>query len=115
MVEYLNEQGYDATLFLGKSEEVFEDVRYLVRSKSIDFLHIDGGHDYHTVKFDFDHYAQLVGMDGLALLHDVNNKQCTVPVFWNELMSRYGDAAFSSGDNWPGMGAVELGRGSSLL
>ena len=115
MIEYLKEQGYNAKLFLGNSEHLFEKVRDFVKSETIDFLHIDGGHDYYTVKFDFDHYTQLVGTGGLVLLHDVNNPQCTVPGFWGELRRKYGDAAFSSGDNWPGMGAVELGRGSSLL
>jgi len=52
-----------------------------------DMLLIDGDHSYDGVKKDYEMYAPLVKKGGFLLLHDVCNKNCGVPQFWNELSS----------------------------
>ena len=111
MIEFLGERGYDAHLCLGRSDDQLDEVRKLARAKTIDILHVDGGHDYETVKHDFEHYGPMIRAGGAAFLHDVNNDKCTVPKFWRELgEARKGERMhmFGQPDNWPGMGVVEL-------
>jgi hypothetical protein len=50
----------------------------------IDFLFIDGGHEYATVRADFFNYGPLVREGGLIALHDVQ-RIADVARFWNEL------------------------------
>ena len=50
-----------------------------------DLLLIDGSHTYEDVKKDYEMYSKLVKKGGFILLHDVINKNCGVPQFWNEL------------------------------
>jgi len=57
-----------------------------VRS-SIDFLMIDGNHDYEHVRRDFLNYGPLVGLGGVIVLHDIVNPLpgCEVYKFWPEV------------------------------
>lgn len=54
----------------------------------LDFLFIDGGHDYETVKSDYENYAPLVRPGGLIAFHDI---QCIPDVkrFWNEVRGEH--------------------------
>ncbi len=52
---------------------------------SVDFLFIDGGHDYETVRQDFFNYGSLVTSGGLIVLHDIVHKEYGVHKFWAEL------------------------------
>lgn len=38
----------------------------------IDFLFIDGSHEYEQAKWDFEHYAPLVRPGGIIAIHDIN-------------------------------------------
>ncbi|HEY4990221.1 MAG TPA: class I SAM-dependent methyltransferase [Opitutaceae bacterium] len=62
--------------------ETFARVRGLV--PSVDFLFIDGGHDYATVRSDAIRYSSLVRPGGLVALHDVQGIP-DVARFWNEV------------------------------
>lgn len=57
--------------------------------QGIDFVFIDGGHDYETVKADFENYAKMVKPGGIAALHDIlvsdEHPDYGVPRFYNEL------------------------------
>ena len=37
----------------------------------VDFLFIDGGHDYKTVKADWENYSPLVRLGGIVAFHDI--------------------------------------------
>lgn len=50
----------------------------------LDFLFIDGGHDYKTVKSDYDNYSKFVKPGGIIVLHDIMGLE-EVRKFWNEL------------------------------
>lgn len=51
----------------------------------IDILHIDGAHDYASVKHDFDTWKGLVRMGGVILLHDTRSFPNDVGRFFSEL------------------------------
>lgn len=55
----------------------------------VDFLFIDGAHDYAGVKADFLTYKELVRDGGLIAFHDIcvhpPEAKCDVDKFWNEL------------------------------
>jgi len=41
-------------------------------NKQIDILHIDGFHDYHLVKSDFDNWVPHLKLDGIIVFHDLS-------------------------------------------
>lgn len=67
----------------------------------LDFLFIDGAHDYEAVASDFDLYRPLVRSGGLIAFHDIcpdlwhrqgirsTNDSGQVPHFWNEIKVGY--------------------------
>ena len=83
-----------------------------VKEKNVqvyDILFIDGDHSYKGVKQDFEMYSPLVKEGGLILMHDVCNKNCGVPKFWEEIKYpkirfEYGKAA---SDVIPGFGIIQ--------
>jgi len=56
-----------------------------VKDKEYDLLLIDGDHTYEGVKLDYKMYSPLVKEGGYIFFHDVINKDCGVPKFWEEL------------------------------
>jgi hypothetical protein len=62
--------------------ETIANVRNVV--SQLDFLFIDGGHDYATVRADFFNYTPLVRPGGLIALHDIQGI-ADVARFWNEI------------------------------
>jgi len=64
-----------------------QDVRVILNGQMIDLLHIDGAHDYNSVKTDYEMYAPLVRKGGLIVFHDVNSRHAAEKVYqlWDEL------------------------------
>lgn len=71
-----------------------DKVRDVLGGKKIDFLFIDGGHLYESVRMDYEMYSPLVRMGGWIGFHDINiadykfkNPCAVVDVnrYWNEL------------------------------
>ena len=55
-----------------------------------DLIFIDGGHDYNTVKKDFDNYKTLINSSGIIVFHDIkSNLDLGVPKFWDEIKRKY--------------------------
>jgi len=52
----------------------------------IDLVHIDGGHDYETVKKDAENYIPLGKM---IVFHDIANRDYGVKKVWHELRRKY--------------------------
>lgn len=75
----------DIQLVTGFSQapETIEKVKLALGDEPIDFLFIDGGHDYEVVKADFDNYHGLVRPGGIIGFHDVNHPP--VKKLWNEI------------------------------
>ncbi len=51
---------------------------------NVDFLFIDGGHDYNTVKSDYENYSKFVRPEGMIVFHDVIGLE-EVSKYWNEV------------------------------
>lgn len=69
-----------------KDPRVFEDVVDWI-DDPLDFLFIDGGHDYETVKSDFDKFSALVAPGGIVGFHDVSpirGGADDAHVFWSQ-------------------------------
>lgn len=71
--------------------ETKEQIRRILDGELLDFLFIDGDHEYKGVKLDFDMYREFVRPSGLIGFHDIRNTEhhrlnsCFVHEFWKEL------------------------------
>lgn len=54
-------------------------------SKPIDILHIDGAHDYDSIKGDYTNWMPLTNYSGLILFHDTLSFPNTVGKVYNEI------------------------------
>ncbi len=75
----------DIQLITGFSQapETVEQVKQAVGDEPLDFLFIDGSHEYEDVKADFDNYHGLVRPGGVIGFHDVNHPP--VKRLWDEI------------------------------
>ncbi|NEU10431.1 class I SAM-dependent methyltransferase [Flavihumibacter sp. R14] len=65
-------------------ESTVLEVSAMFPEKDIDFLFIDGGHEYGTVKSDYENYSKLVRPGGMIVFHDVVGLE-DVRRYWNEI------------------------------
>ncbi len=74
-------------------DKTLEDLRILLKRKSVDVLLIDGDHTYQGVSKDFQMYSPLVKEGGIVAFHDIvihdESSGCDVYKFWNEIKSSY--------------------------
>jgi predicted O-methyltransferase YrrM len=57
-----------------------------------DFIFIDGGHDYETVKADYENYWPMLRKGGLMAFHDITHQgdsSVDVPRFWQEVRQNH--------------------------
>lgn len=54
-----------------------------------DFLFIDGGHDFRTVKSDWENYGPLVRPGGIVAFHDLGRQYPDVRKLWDGIKIRY--------------------------
>lgn len=62
--------------------DIIDKVKFV--APKVDFLFIDGGHDYEHVKSDFLNYGPLVRSGGLIVLHDIIHSSYGVYKLWSE-------------------------------
>ncbi len=76
--------------------------------RSIDLLHIDGQHDYDTVRRDFEMWRDKLSSRAVVLFHDVNVRRDNFGVarLWDELRLRCPGFAFQHGS---GLGVLGVG------
>jgi len=71
----------------------FLEIKRLLGNNTLDFLLIDGDHNYEGVKQDFEMYSPLVSKAGMIAFHDINDgpikKVGGVRKFWKELNNNY--------------------------
>lgn len=91
-------------------------VKDTLGDRKIDFLSIDGAHDYAGVKTDFLTYSPLVRPQGIVAFHDILKHApetgCEVEKFWTELketlpIDRYSELV-QEPTNWGGWGVVKV-------
>jgi len=69
-------------------QEAIDQAKQIFKNDDVDFLFIDGGHDYKTVKSDFENYSKLVRKGGLIVLHDVVGCKDVMDL-WAEIKMTY--------------------------
>ncbi len=84
---YVNLRFKNITLLCGDSKS--EDVKHNIKKfGNYDLILIDGGHDYKTVKSDYDLSLKLISKKGLIVFHDIGaaNKVFNGPQkLWKEI------------------------------
>ncbi len=77
-IEYYHEElklnvGVKTKIIIGDSTDIstFEKVK-AITGNDVDFLYIDGAHDYEHVSKDFEYYSKLVHSGGIVGFHDLD-------------------------------------------
>ena len=88
-VSSYNEEFYSGKSTLLRME--FEEALQRFEDGSIDLLHIDGNHEYESVKKDFETWLPKLQKGGLILIHDilVERQDYGVKQFWEEIAKEY--------------------------
>ena len=74
----------------------------------IDFLFIDGGHDYETCMADWNHYSSLVRWGGIVAFHDLGKEWPDVRTVWERVRSGHNSMEFvQSSERW-GIGVLYM-------
>lgn len=91
----------------------FREALNLFEDHSIDLLHIDGRHDYESVKEDYESWKSKVKPGGIIIFHDieVRNAHFGVWKLWSELADQEALAKFSFSHGY-GLGVLALGKGA---
>ena len=104
------------------SPATLERVRALLGDEPLDFLFIDGDHEYAGVKQDFDTFGPLVRAGGLVGFHDIafpapglpvderNFSGGDVPRYWREIRTLYPSREFvdETAGGFFGIGLIEM-------
>ncbi len=85
---------YNEEFYPGKSTLLrmdFEEALQRFEDGSVDLLHIDGRHEYESVKKDFENWLPKLKKGGLILIHDilVEREDYGVKKFWEELNKNF--------------------------
>ena len=91
-----------------RADRTLADVRAHLEGDAVDFLFIDGDHNYETVRGDYESYGALVRPGGLIALHDIiadrNVPASQVHRLWGELKLTKRVEAILDRDSVPGAG-----------
>lgn len=113
-----NSSGCPIQAIFGNSQnsECLAILKEALGDRQIDFLFIDGAHDYVGVKTDYLTYSVLVRSGGLIALHDIAKHTpetgCEVEKFWTELKESgitpdlYTEFIEVTEPSWGGLGIV---------
>ena len=90
-VNRLCAEGYRCHMVRGLSQapDTFAEVKRILSGRPIDFLHIDGAHDYKSVKRDWELYSALLAPTALCAFHDISREHKGSRRFWREISREY--------------------------
>lgn len=86
----------------------FQEVAGKVKHK-IDLLHIDGSHDYESVRKDWDTYSPKLRKDAVVLFHDTQVTDFGVNRLFTELKAEYPQYQFQERIESYGLGIIYTG------
>lgn len=91
----------------------FKNAKSHFQNGTIDILHIDGAHDYDSIKYDFNSWKSKVSNPGFVLIHDtlVKERGFGVHKLWDEIRECYHSFEFKFSC---GLGVLLLGNLESL-
>lgn len=94
--------------------DFFVNAAQQFKANSIDLLHIDGAHDYASVREDFETWLPKMATDGVVLFHDtmVKTEGFGVWQFWEELEQEYSGRCFNFTHS-NGLGVLCLGTSTA--
>lgn len=88
------------------AETTVDKVKALLDGRQVDFLFIDGGHEYSVARRDIKNYLPLLKPGGIATFHDILyfSDACQVNPLWNELKKHYDTVEVNCGPGSTGFG-----------
>lgn len=101
----------DVTSISGKSQDIdtIEQVKTALNGELLDWLFIDGDHDYAAVIQDYELYKDFVAPGGFIGFHDVFNPHPEVQgavQAWKEISNSYEGQIWQTDWNWCGVGIL---------
>lgn len=72
----------------------FDDALKMFKDNSIDIIHIDGFHEYESVKRDYDQWKKKLSPRGVLIFHDIKVADFGVWKVWNECKEENKDDYF---------------------
>jgi len=87
------------------SHIIIKEVENILPNKDLDFLFIDGGHDYKTVKSDFENYSHFVRTGGMIVFHDCIGLE-EVRQYWDEIKYNHKYIEIYGNENGWGIGII---------
>jgi len=95
-------------------DSMYDPDDLLQKIRKIDFLFIDGDHTYEGVEQDFYKYLSFVKPGGIIAFHDIVDSQrhrdrdVYVAKFWNEIKGNYTHHEIVAGEDWGGIGILQV-------
>lgn len=93
-------------------KKAFNDAKTLVKNNYFDLIHIDGCHDYESVKQDFNNYFKKLKPKGWILFHDTQvfgrKPEFEVDRFFAELKAEHPEWEFSERIESFGLGIIKI-------
>ena len=92
-VSVLRQQGFTVDIIEGRSTDkgvptrAWQALKAVDEDGEVDLLHIDGAHDYESVRRDWNTYCGIVRPGGLIILHDIgtHTSQMNVKALWEDV------------------------------
>lgn len=90
------------------SQTTVDQVKELLGGKQVDFLFIDGGHEYSVIRRDVKNYLPLVKDGGVIAFHDILyfSDACQVNPIWEDLKRHYDSIEINCGPGSTGFGML---------
>lgn len=115
-LQYIKDNSTCEISFIGgdsHNPDVIAKVKEILTVDPVDFLMIDGAHDYHGVSSDYANFAGLVRPGGILAFHDIlphdPKSGCEVEKFWNEVKIGKDTQEFCHAPlTWGGVGLIRV-------
>lgn len=108
LVEQTAKEAYgdlDIRLIRGDFEEAAGKIRH-----KIDFLHIDGSHDYESVSKDWQTYSKKLREGAMVLFHDIDVEGFGVRRLYEEIKQAHPEWEYTDHEGSYGLGVINMSK-----